>query len=87
MPSPTRTARKRGRFELADGGTIFLDDVDDLALTTQVKLLRVLQERTVERLGSERSIKIDVRVVAATKVPLERRVREEALPPRICSTV
>jgi DNA-binding NtrC family response regulator len=67
---------KRGRFELADGGTIFLDDVDDLALTTQVKLLRVLQERTVERLGSERSIKIDVRVVAATKVPLERRVRE-----------
>jgi transcriptional regulator with PAS, ATPase and Fis domain len=67
---------KRGRFELADGGTIFLDDVDDLALSTQVKLLRVLQERTVERLGSEKSVKIDVRVVAATKVPLEKRVRE-----------
>jgi DNA-binding NtrC family response regulator len=67
---------KRGRFELADGGTIFLDDVDDLALATQVKLLRVLQERTVERLGSEKSIHIDVRVVAATKVPLEKRVRE-----------
>lgn len=67
---------KRGRFEIANGGTIFLDDVDDLALATQVKLLRVLQERTIERLGSERSLKIDVRVVAATKVPLDRRVRE-----------
>lgn len=67
---------KRGRFELASGGTIFLDDVDDVAMSTQVKLLRVLQERTVERLGSERSVKIDVRVIAASKVPLERRVRE-----------
>ncbi|MBL8696662.1 MAG: sigma-54-dependent Fis family transcriptional regulator [Planctomycetes bacterium] len=67
---------KRGRFELAQGGTIFLDDVDDLALSTQVKLLRVLQERTLERLGSEKSIRVDVRVIAATKVPLDRRVRE-----------
>jgi DNA-binding NtrC family response regulator len=67
---------KRGRFELASGGTIFLDDVDDLALTTQVKLLRVLQERTIERLGGEKPIRVDVRVVAAAKVPLERRVRE-----------
>ncbi|MFN0204982.1 MAG: sigma-54-dependent transcriptional regulator [Planctomycetota bacterium] len=67
---------KRGRFEIADGGSIFLDDVDDLALSTQVKLLRVLQERTIERLGSEKIVKIDVRVIAATKVPLDRRVRE-----------
>jgi DNA-binding NtrC family response regulator len=67
---------KRGRFEIASGGTIFLDDVDDLALSTQVKLLRVLQERTIERLGGEKTIRVDVRVVAATKVPLDRRVRE-----------
>ncbi|MBI3818020.1 MAG: sigma-54-dependent Fis family transcriptional regulator [Planctomycetes bacterium] len=67
---------KRGRFEIANGGTIFLDDVDDLALSTQVKLLRVLQERTIERLGGERTLKVDVRVLAASKVPLDRRVRE-----------
>lgn len=67
---------KRGRFELASGGTIFLDDIDDIPVTTQVKLLRVLQERQIERLGSEKAIRVDVRVVAATKVPLEKRVRE-----------
>jgi len=65
---------KRGRFELADGGTFFLDDIDDMPLAVQVKLLRVLQERTVERLGAERSQAIDIRVVAATKVPLLEHV-------------
>jgi DNA-binding NtrC family response regulator len=68
--------RKVGRFERADGGTIFLDDIDDMPLTTQVKLLRVLQEREIERLGGEEVIRIDVRVVAATKVDLEDAVRE-----------
>jgi DNA-binding NtrC family response regulator len=68
--------RKVGRFERADGGTIFLDDIDDMPLSTQVKLLRVLQEREIERLGGEEVIPIDVRVVAATKVDLEDAVRE-----------
>ncbi|MCB9831167.1 MAG: sigma-54-dependent Fis family transcriptional regulator [Planctomycetes bacterium] len=68
--------RKVGRFERADGGTIFLDDIDDMPLETQVKLLRILQEREFERLGGEQTIKIDVRVVAATKVDLREHVRE-----------
>jgi two-component system NtrC family response regulator len=67
---------RKGRFELAHGGTIFLDDIDDMPLATQVKLLRVLQERTLERLGSESSRELDLRVVAATKVPLRELVRE-----------
>jgi len=68
--------RKSGRFEQAHGGSIFLDDIDDLSLTTQVKLLRVLQEREFERLGGEKSVKIDVRVIVATKVDLSQLVRQ-----------
>jgi len=56
-----------GRFELAEGGTVFLDDIDDIPLSMQVKLLRVLQNRTVERLGGSRTIPVNVRVIAATK--------------------
>lgn len=56
-----------GRFESADGGTIYLDDIDDVPLDVQVKLLRVLQEKEIERVGSSKSIKIDVRVIASTK--------------------
>jgi DNA-binding NtrC family response regulator len=67
---------RKGRFELAQGGTLFLDDIDDMPLSVQVKLLRVLQERTFERLGSEESRKLDIRVVAATKKPLKDLVRE-----------
>jgi len=59
-------SRKIGRFELADGGTIFLDEIGDLPLDLQAKLLRVLQERAFERLGNPRPIKVDVRVIAAT---------------------
>ena len=66
---------KRGRFELADGGTFFLDDIDDMPLAVQVKLLRVLQERTFERLGGETTRKVNIRVVAATKLPLRELVR------------
>ena len=66
---------KRGRFELADGGTFFLDDIDDMPKSVQVKLLRVLQERTFERLGGERTRGVDIRVVAATKVGLRDEVR------------
>ncbi len=67
---------RRGRFELAHGGTIFLDDIDDMPLPVQVKLLRVLQERNFERLGSEITREIDIRVVAATKVPLRKHASD-----------
>jgi DNA-binding NtrC family response regulator len=64
------TKRRIGRFELARGGTIFLDDVDDIPLQLQVKLLRVLQEKTFERVGGHESIGVNARLVAATKRPL-----------------
>jgi len=61
----------RGRFELADGGTLFLDEIGDLPKGTQVKLLRVLQEQAFERLGGTRTLRVDVRVIAATNRDLE----------------
>ncbi|HHT9108423.1 MAG TPA: sigma-54-dependent transcriptional regulator [Candidatus Wunengus sp. YC64] len=67
---------RRGRFELADGGTIFLDDVDDIPLEMQVKLLRVLQEREFERVGGEETIPVNVRVICATKKDLKKLVQE-----------
>ena len=70
--------RKIGRFERADGGTVFLDDVDDMPLAMQVKLLRVLQEREIERLGGTKPIPVSVRVVTATKVDLQDAVNEGA---------
>src|SRR6185295_14245136 len=63
-----------GRFEMAEGGTIFLDDIDDVPLSMQVKLLRVLQNRTVERLGGTRAIPVNVRVIAGTKRDLKQLV-------------
>ncbi len=65
---------KAGWFEEADGGTLFLDEIGDLPMAIQVKLLRVLQEREVVRLGSRKSIPIDVRVLAATNVQLEKAI-------------
>jgi formate hydrogenlyase transcriptional activator len=69
--------RRQGKFELADGGTIFLDEVGDLALDTQVALLRVLQERELERVGGDRPIRVDVRVIAATNRDLTSAVADK----------
>lgn len=69
------TARA-GRFELAEGGTLFLDEIGDMPLPMQVKLLRVLQERTFERVGSNRTQNADVRIIAATHKDLEKMIEE-----------
>jgi transcriptional regulator with GAF, ATPase, and Fis domain len=69
---------KRGKFELADGGTIFLDEVGDLPLLLQVKILRVLQEREIDKVGDPRSTKVDVRVIAATNRDLEKMIADGA---------
>jgi DNA-binding NtrC family response regulator len=70
-----------GRFEQADGGTLFLDEIGDMSLPLQSKLLRVLQERQFEKLGSSRTVKVDVRVVAATSADLQRRIDEGTFRP------
>lgn len=69
--------QKRGRFELADRGTLFLDEIGDIPLATQVKLLRVLQEGELERVGAEETIKVDVRIIAATNQNLPQAIREK----------
>ena len=66
--------RKKGRFELAEGGTLFLDEIGDVPLSTQVKLLRALQEREIDRLGGTEPVKINVRLIAATNADLEKAI-------------
>ncbi|MEE8146692.1 MAG: sigma-54 dependent transcriptional regulator, partial [Longimicrobiales bacterium] len=66
--------QRRGRFELADGGTLFLDEISTIAPSTQVSLLRVLQEREFERVGGEETISVDVRIIVATNVPVDELV-------------
>lgn len=74
-------AMRKGRFEIADGGTIFLDEIGDLSPPTQVKLLRVLQEKEFERVGSQTPIRCDVRIIAATSRNLEEMIEREKLRP------
>jgi len=69
---------REGKFEIADGGTLLLDEIGDMPLETQAKILRVLQERELERVGGNRTITVDVRIVAATNQDLEARVRSGA---------
>ncbi|MDH5669447.1 MAG: sigma-54 dependent transcriptional regulator [Nitrospira sp.] len=71
------THTRMGRFEMANGGTIFLDEIGEMSLPLQVKLLRVLQERSFERVGGNRTIQVDVRIVAATNQDLETLVEEK----------
>jgi transcriptional regulator with GAF, ATPase, and Fis domain len=71
-------ARQIGRFELADRSTIFLDEIGDLPADVQVKLLRVLEERQIERLGSPKALHVDVRIIAATHRDLEKRIADNA---------
>ena len=78
--------QRKGRFELADRGTIFLDEVGELPPEAQVKLLRVLQEQEFERVGGTRTLRIDVRVVAATNRDLAEDVQAQRSEP-ICSSV
>jgi two-component system, NtrC family, response regulator HydG len=68
--------QRQGRFEIADGGTLFLDEVGEMSTTTQVKLLRVLQEGVIERLGGNKTMDVDVRIIAATNADLEAKVRD-----------
>lgn len=69
-------ARKRGRFERADGGTIFLDEIGELPLEAQVRLLRVLQDKEIERVGGEKPIRVDCRIITATHRDLTRMIQE-----------
>jgi len=70
-------ARKAGRFELADGGSLFLDEVAEMSQTTQVKLLRVLQEQEFERVGGTQTVSVDVRIISATNKDLKAEVEAE----------
>jgi DNA-binding NtrC family response regulator len=73
--------QRKGRFELAHGGTLFLDEIGDVPLPTQIKLLRVLQEKEFERLGSNETLKVDVRILAATNRDLRKAVEDGAFRP------
>lgn len=70
-------ARKMGKFEIADGGTLFLDEVGDMEISLQAKLLRVLQQKSFERLGGTKSVNVDVRVIAATNMNLTDLIRKK----------
>jgi transcriptional regulator with PAS, ATPase and Fis domain len=68
--------RKEGRFELADGGALFLDEIGDIPLETQVKILRAIESQEFERLGGKETLKVDVRIISATNQDLEKKINE-----------
>ncbi len=68
--------QRKGKFEQADGGTLFMDEIGDMSLSAQAKVLRALQERKISRVGSDRDIEVDVRVIAATNKNLEKEIRD-----------
>ena len=70
------TTMKRGKFDLANGGTLFLDEIGDMSLKTQAKILRILQEQRFERVGGSKTIKVDVRILAATNKDLEKEIEK-----------
>src|SRR5215207_7775592 len=76
MSAAHSTERRIGRFESADGGTLFLDEIGEISSSTQVKLLRFLETKSIERVGGSKPIDLDVRLVAATNRNLESLVRE-----------
>ena len=75
-------SRKLGKFEQADGGTLLLDEIGDMTLATQAKILRALQERELQRVGGAQTIKVDVRIIASTNKDLERAVTRGHVPRR-----
>ncbi len=70
------TSRKRGKFDLSNDGTLFLDEIGDMSLATQAKILRVLEEKSFERVGGDRSVEVDVRIIAATNKNLDEEITE-----------
>ena len=68
---------KAGKFEMADGGTLFLDEIGELPIDLQAKLLRAIQEREIQRLGSSKTIKVDVRIVSATNASLSQKIKDK----------
>ncbi len=75
-PSPEPTQQRKGRIESAQGGTLFLDEIGDIPLALQVKLLRFLQDHTIQRLGAKETIAVDARILAATNVDLQKAIHE-----------
>ena len=82
----TGVQQRVGQFQKADGGTLFLDEIGDLSLIAQAKILRVLQERVVERVGGRAPMPVDVRLLAATNKDLEAEIAKGNFRERICIT-